>query len=60
MVLGFGFLAKRLAQGTFNAPVSARSKSDKILITPEAYQLLIQGIELKNGMTRAWYEAPEK
>jgi len=56
---GLWVLAKRLEKGTFDLPASATQKSDKILITPEAYQLLIQGIELKNGMTRAWYEAPE-
>lgn len=57
---GLWVLAKRLEEGTFSLPDSACSKSSSIQITPEAYQLLVQGVELKNGMTRAWYEAPEK
>ena len=55
---GLWVLAKRLEQGTFCLPSSARSKDNKVSITPEAYQLLTQGVELKSGMTRAWYEAP--
>ena len=55
---GLWVLAKRLEQGTFSLPSSARTKDNKVSITPEAYQLLTQGVELKDGMTRAWYEAP--
>jgi len=58
---GLWVLAKRLEQGTFSQPSSAKpsaSKGKKISITAEAYQLLTQGVELKNGMTRAWFEAP--
>ncbi len=58
---GLWVLAKRLEQGTFSIPSSAqatKSKDNKLSITPEAYQLLTQGVELKHGMTRAWYEAP--
>lgn len=55
---GLWVLAKRLEKGTFSLPSSASKKGEKISITPEAYQLLVQGVELKNGMTRAWFEAP--
>jgi len=55
---GLWVLAKRLEKGTFSIPRSAKSKGEKISITPEAYQLLVQGVELKDGMTRAWFEAP--
>lgn len=57
---GLWVLAKRLEEGTFSIPSSTHSKNDTLSITPEAYQLLVQGVELKNGMKRAWYEAPEK
>lgn len=58
---GLWVLAKRLEKGTFSLPSSARSSQSnrgKISITPEAYQLLTQGVQLKDGMTRAWFEAP--
>ena len=58
---GLWVLAKRLEKGTFSLPDSAKrssSEAKKISITPEAYQLLTQGVELKDGMTRAWFEAP--
>lgn len=58
---GLWVLAKRLEKGTFCIPSSASSEQaskNKLSLTPEAYQLLIQGVELKDGMTRAWYEAP--
>ena len=53
---GLWVMAKRLEKGSFSVPLSAKGKSSKVSITAQAYQMLTDGIELKDGMTRAWYE----
>ena len=53
---GVCVLAKRLEKGTFRWPRSARAESSKLSLTPEALQLLIDGVDLKDAGTRAWYE----
>ena len=53
---GVCVLAKRLEKGTFRWPSSARAESTKLSLTPEALQLLIDGVDLKDAGTRAWYE----
>jgi len=55
---GLWVAAKRLEKGTFSWPTSATPEASKICLAPEALQLLIDGVELKNAGRRAWYEAP--
>ena len=49
-------LAKRLEEGCFNFPQSAGEPSAKIRLAPQALQLLLDGVDLKQGARRAWYE----
>lgn len=50
-------LAKRLEEGTFAWPPSAGEPNAKLRLAPQALQLLLDGVELKAGARRAWYEA---
>jgi transposase len=50
---GVYVLAKRLEEGTFAWPQSAGEPGAKIKL---ALQLLLDGLELKAGARRAWYE----
>ena len=49
-------LAKRLEEGRFNFPQSAGEPSAKIRLAPQALQLLLDGVDLKQGARRAWDE----
>ena len=55
---GVWVLIKRLNQGTFHWPTSATGEGTKIRLTPEALQLLLDGVDLREGSRRAWYEHP--
>jgi len=52
---GLWIAAKRLEQGTFSWPVSTTGQR-KISLTPEALQLLVDGVDLKSASMRPWYE----
>ncbi len=47
-------LAKRLERGRFTWPMG--SDAVKISLTSEALTMLLAGIDLKEGMKKAWYE----
>jgi transposase len=54
---GLWLMTKRLEQGTFAwPPMTNETKS--LGIKPEALELLLSGIDLKNTQMRAWYQAP--
>jgi transposase len=54
---GVVVLAKRLEAGTFHWPQNAGEPNAKIRLAPQALQLLLDGVELKDAGRRAWYEA---
>lgn len=57
---GLWILMKRLERGRFCRPRSASDSGPSIAIKPEALEMLLSGIELKDGLQRAWYELPVK
>lgn len=56
---GVCVLAKRLEKGTFRWPQSAGEPNAKLRLAPQALQLLLDGVDLKDGGRRAWYEEPK-
>jgi transposase len=56
---GIWILAKRLERGRFCRPRPITEGESKIALKPEALEMLLSGIDLKQGMQRAWYELPD-
>lgn len=56
---GLWILAKRLERGRFCRPRGLTGDDSKIALKPEALEMLLSGIDLKDGMQRAWYESPD-
>lgn len=53
---GLWVMAKRLEKGRFSRPDGLAASGGKIRLRPEALEMLLSGIELRDGMRRAWYE----
>jgi len=57
---GLWILAKRLERGRFCHPRSLAGDAAKMPLKPETLEMLLSGIDLKDGMQRIWYGLPDK
>ncbi len=53
---GVCVLAKRLEKGTFSWPLASKAGVSAMSLAPEAFQLLLDGIDLRGAEMRPWYE----
>lgn len=53
---GVCVLAKRLEVGTFSWPSASKSGQQDLTLNPEALHLLFDGVDLRDGSLRPWYE----
>ena len=51
---GVWVMAKRIEEGRLTWPIGSESK--KLSLKPSALTMLINGIDLKQGQLKAWYE----
>jgi len=56
---GLWILTKRLEQGTFSWPKSLEPEVTKLKLTPQALAMLTDGVDLRGGQLRPWYERGE-
>ena len=53
---GLWVMTKRLEQGTFTWPKGVDIHKGKLLLEPHAVALLLDGVDLKKGSMRPWYQ----
>jgi len=53
---GLWVMTKRLEKGTFNWPLGVEVENGKLPLSPEALGLLLDGVDLKRGSLRPWYQ----
>jgi len=53
---GLWVMTKRLEKGTFSWPVGVETKNGKLPLSAEALGLLLDGVDLRGGTLRPWYQ----
>jgi transposase len=53
---GLWLLTKRLEEGTFSWPRQVEPGVTKLSLTPQALAMLTDGVDLRGGKLRPWYE----
>lgn len=53
---GIWILAKRLERGTYSWPKASDVAGGKLRLSSSALALLLDGIDMRDGCRRAWYE----
>jgi transposase len=53
---GLWVLTKRLEQGTFSWPKHPAQGQTKLSLAPQALAMLTDGVDLRGGKLRPWYE----
>lgn len=53
---GLWLMTKRLEQATFFWPKAAEPGQSKLKLTPEAFSLLTDGVDMHRATLRPWYE----
>src|SRR6478672_1487081 len=53
---GLWVLTKRLERGSFSWPPVIAGESAKLKLTPEAFAMLTDGVDLRGAKLRPWYE----
>ena len=53
---GLWVMIKRLEQGTFSWPKGIEVQNGKLQLSPEALALLLDGVDLRRGSLRPWYQ----
>jgi transposase len=57
---GYWCVAKRLERGTYSWPGDIEGGRKKLVLKPTALAMLTDGIDLRDGLRRPWYESPPK
>jgi len=53
---GLWVLIKRLEKGTFSWPKGVDVEDGKLTLAPEALALLLDGVDMREGKYRPWYQ----